>query len=718
MENFEFEIARRFVNETHVPIFLTGKAGTGKTTFLREVIGKTSKKSVVVAPTGVAAINAGGVTIHSMFGFPTKGFIPSNENVDPNLANNRQMLTRHFHYRKEKIQVFQELELLVLDEVSMVRADMLDAIDFALQYVRRNNQPFGGVQVLFIGDMYQLPPVVRDHEWPLMSQYYSSPYFFDSLVFKSIEPVYIELKKIYRQTDRNFINILNNIRHQDFQQEDYETLKEHFRPDFVPDEPGFITLTTHNRKADEMNEAELRKLDGEEVVFDAKVEGEFSDNMYPTENLLRLKKGAQVMFVKNDTSGSRRYFNGKIGIVEKINPYADEGEELTVRFPETNETIFVEKEVWENVRYSMNAEENKLEQNRIGSFTQYPLRLAWAITIHKSQGLTFEKAVIDAGDSFAPGQVYVALSRCTSMEHLVLRSMISGRSIVSDPRIVQFTERTMNEMVLENRLVDAKEQFEFDELKKVFEFIKIKEYLSQWFKEVSKIKTLENNTKNRIFSATLRHLDSLQEVSQKFQKQMDDVFNSDVEYEEKIALLRDRCSSAVGYFSRELFENVIRRWEEEVKDKKFKAKMKKYVLASEEMVLLLWNKMNDFYGCRLGDAPVFQGETLVPEKAPTVAKVEKGDTFADTLTLFKDGKTIDEIAALRNLAVSTIESHLGKWLQKKEIQLTELISTEKIASIQKQMDKFPSAGAGILKGKLGEDVSFSEIRWVMQAKLK
>lgn len=718
MDNFEFDIAREFVNDTQTAMFLTGKAGTGKTTFLREVIGKTGKKSVVVAPTGVAAINAGGVTIHSMFGLPTKGFVPSNALVDPNIANNRQMITRHFHYRKEKVQVFQELELLVIDEVSMVRADLLDAIDFALQYVRRNNLPFGGVQPLFIGDMYQLPPVVREHEWPLMSEYYASPYFFDSLVFQKLDPVYVELRKIYRQTDRHFINILNNIRHQDFQQEDYETLKEHYHPDFVPDEPGFITLTTHNRKADEMNEAELRKLQGEEIVFDAKVEGEFTDNMFPTENLLRLKKGAQVMFVKNDTSGAKKYFNGRIGIVEKINPYAEEGEELSVRFPETGEVIIVEKELWENVRYSMNPEENKLEQKRIGSFTQYPLRLAWAITIHKSQGLTFEKAVVDAGDSFAPGQVYVALSRCTSMENLVLKSMISGRNIIADPKIVEFSERIMKDFVLENRLDSERELYAFEKLKKAFDFLKNKEYLSQWFKEVSKIKTLENNTKNRIFSITLRHLDALQEVALKFQRQLEEVFRSDAEPREKSALILKRANSAIEYFTKEIYENIIKIWESELKEKQFKSKMKKYVQATSEMVVFLWNKMDELYRLRLGDLEIYTGNQARREGAAVQENSAKGDTYLDTLTLFRSGKTAAEIAAIRNLAIGTIETHLGKWLIKGEIALAELIDDAKVSAIREMQGKYPAAAAGILKSKLGDDFSFSEIRWVLSKKAK
>lgn len=718
MQNFEFEIASDFVNLTNTPIFLTGNAGTGKTTFLRQVIGSTAKRCVVVAPTGVAAINAGGVTIHSMFGLPTRTCIPSNDYIDPNLGNNRPMLSKHFHYHRDKLKVFQELETLVIDEVSMVRADLLDAVDFALQYVRRSSLPFGGVQPIFIGDMYQLPPVVKDDEWPLLSQYYASPFFFDSLAFKSLDPVYVELKKIYRQTDRTFINILNNIRHQDFQQEDYETLKEHYKPEFRPEEPGFITLTTHNKKAEEINENELRNLPGEEVIFDAEVSGDFFENMYPTENLLRLKIGAQVMFVKNDTSGERRYFNGKIGIVESIDPYAVEDEKLVVRFPDTDELITVSKEVWENIRYSMNAEENKLEQNRVGSFTQYPLRLAWAITIHKSQGLTFEKAVIDAGESFAAGQVYVALSRCTGMENLVLKSLITNRSIISDPRIVDFSQRIMRENVLENKLEASKKLYAFQQLTAVFQFDKLKSYVAQWDKEISKLKSIERSASFKMVSTANKNLDVLQQVANKFQHQLLEIFNSSNSEDERMAQLEVRCVKAIGYFTSTFYDSILKIWEADLADKKMKSKMKKYASVTSEVVNVFWNKMNQMYKARLGELPIWTGDWITSDvKVKVGKKLQKGDTYRETLELFKQGKSIEEIAAMRDMTTGTIESHLGKWLITGDLHLDDLMPRERQDAIKLAMNSTKEDSLGAIKAKLGDAYSFSEIRWMKQAVL-
>lgn len=715
LENFEFEIARKFVNQTGCHIFLTGNAGTGKTTFLREVIGQTSKNCVVVAPTGVAAINAGGVTIHSMFGLPTKAYAPGNEYVDPNLANNIQMLSGHFHYNRQKLDVIKELELLVIDEVSMVRADLLDAVDYSLRFTRKNTKPFGGVQVLFIGDMYQLPPVVKDDEWPLLSKYYSGPYFFDSHVFRNLDPVYIELKKIYRQSDRTFIQILNNIRHQDFQQEDYEILAEHYNSKFEPDEPGYITLTTHNKKADVINESELAKLKGEEVIFDADVSGDFYDNMFPTERLLRLKEGAQVMFVKNDTSGERKYFNGKIGIIERIDEYGDEDEILSVRFPDTGEIISVAKELWENIKYSVNPEDQKLEQNRIGSFEQYPLRLAWAITIHKSQGLTFDKAVIDAGESFAPGQVYVALSRCTSMDNLVLKSMISNRNIFSDPRIVEFSGRIMKDYVLENRLEESEKEYAYTQLLKTFDFTGLHAAIGKWDKAVSRLKSVSRAETYSRSRECHKAVDGLQDISGKFHVQLQGIFNADLPMEKRFDQLKQRSIQAIKYFTSEFYIKIITDWDNHLELVKYKAKLKKYVKETTVITNLFWNKLESLYDCQLENERIFpESETRIERVDKPVAKKAKGSTYDDTLDLFQSGKTIHEIAEIRNMAASTIEGHMSKLIASGKVDVSGLLSKDKLDMIKKV-----AAGNGKsvsdIKAKLGEKASWAEIRWVLAA---
>ncbi|NBN99256.1 MAG: hypothetical protein EBV19_08495, partial [Flavobacteriia bacterium] len=405
-ENAEYSLASSFVKDTQRSVFLTGKAGTGKTTFLRKLLQETTKKTAVVAPTGVAAINAGGSTIHSLFGLPTRAFLPTSSPCDPNVANNIGMLREHFHYPKAKRDLFQALELLVIDEISMVRADILDAIDHSLRFSRNSSQPFGGVQLLMIGDLYQLPPVVTEYERPLLYEHYTSEFFFAAQVYQHIQPITIELNKVYRQQDKQFITLLNLIRTNSMESWDYESLAEKVQPEFRPEESGWITLTTHNKQAEAINERELQRLEDPEQNFVANVSGEFNETSFPTDGILRLKTGAQVMFVKNDSSWERRYFNGKIGTVVKI-----EKNKLHIDCNDGQPPLEIGKETWKNLRYSFNGETQSVDQEEIGLFEQFPVRLAWAITIHKSQGLTFEKAMIDAGKSFAPGQVYVALSR-------------------------------------------------------------------------------------------------------------------------------------------------------------------------------------------------------------------------------------------------------------------------------------------------------------------
>ncbi len=432
-------LAARFINKTNRDIFLTGKAGTGKTTFLRNIVLQTHKNAIVAAPTGIAAINAGGVTLHSLFQLPFGSFIPASTlSISGNISvqlNTRETLLRNLQMHASKRKLLQEMELLIIDEVSMLRADLLDAIDTILRSVRRNrSEPFGGVQVLFIGDLFQLPPVVKQEEWEYLKPWYPDIWFFSAQVLRARPPLYIELDKIYRQTDREFITLLNHFRDDCVTHDDLELLNGKYNPDLLPEDlQGYIYLTTHNRKADAINHQALRELPGCEFCYHAVTSGDFSEFLYPVEECLELKEGAQVMFIKNDYSGEQRYFNGRIGTISELSE-----EEIWVSFDDGGPDVPVERYTWENKKYTLDPDTNEIETKIAGTFSHYPIKLAWAITIHKSQGLTFQKAIIDVSAAFAPGQIYVALSRLVSLDGLVLSSRLPMSGPPSDGSIKEF----------------------------------------------------------------------------------------------------------------------------------------------------------------------------------------------------------------------------------------------------------------------------------------
>ncbi len=423
-----FILAERYVEETGISVFLTGKAGTGKTTFLKEIVRQTSKRFAVVAPTGVAAINAGGVTIHSFFQLPLCPFLPDVKE----LVTEYQMPERMRSLRKDRVKILRTLDLLVIDEISMVRADILDAVDDSLRRYRRSDKPFGGVQLLMIGDIQQLPPVVKDAEKPFMEQVYPSPFFFNSKALRRLPYVTVELEKVHRQSDKEFLDILNEVRSGRPGDEALKKLNTRLDPGFIPpDNERWIRLTTHNAQADSVNNAKMEALKGKACVFKATIDGIFPENAYPAETDLRLKEGAQVMFIRNDTSGQARYYNGKIATVEKVKP------QLVVR-DEGGDSIVVDPEKWENIRYGLNEESGEIEGIVEGTFEQMPLRPAWAVTIHKSQGLTFDNVIIDAGAAFSFGQVYVALSRCRTLEGIVLTTPITRRCTFTSEEVTSF----------------------------------------------------------------------------------------------------------------------------------------------------------------------------------------------------------------------------------------------------------------------------------------
>lgn len=484
-ENIIFKTAADFINNSNHPVFLTGKAGTGKTTFLKFIREHTKKNTVVVAPTGVAAINAGGTTMHSFFQLPFGPYIPeTKKHFAQQNGNDKNSLLAKLRLTAERKEIMESLELLIIDEVSMVRCDVLDAVDVIMRHVRRQyEKPFGGVQVLYIGDLYQLPPVIKE-DWTLLSNFYDNQFFFNSKVVYEQPPVYIELEKVYRQSDLDFINLLNQVRNNEMDEENYRLLHSRHKPGFKAGAgDDFITLTTHNNKADEINMEALSRLHEKNFSFKASVDGIFSEGSFPADEILNVKTGAQVMFLKNDTEKIRRYYNGKIGIVNKI----DE-DKIWVECKQDGfeQLIEVKKETWRNIKYSLNKKTQKIEEEELGSFTQFPLRLAWAITIHKSQGLTFKNAVIDAGSAFASGQVYVALSRCTSLDGIILNSPIPKKSFQVNPHVLEFCKKQISVGAKEKMLFNASKKYQEDIITGIFDFSTIDDSikdLMQWVKQ-------------------------------------------------------------------------------------------------------------------------------------------------------------------------------------------------------------------------------------------
>lgn len=442
--NFELDVARFIVEKTDMSLFLTGKAGTGKTTFLREVVRYTKKKCIVLAPTGIAAVNAGAMTIHSFFQFGLGPFVQGV--IEPK---------SDFRINKSKLELIRHLQLLIIDEVSMVRADLMDHIDVELRRIRRNSKPFGGVQLLMIGDLQQLPPIAHGGEDELLRQYYKTLYFFSSAALKSMKYSCIELKNVYRQTDRHFIDILNHARDCTLTSQDISDLNARYIPGFSPKpEDGYIRLMTHNRQVDYVNETELEKLDSKPYTFVAAVTGTFPEESYPTADSLTLKKGAQVMFIKNDPE--RRFINGTLGEVKSIDKNS-----IAVRLAESGTVIDVEPVEWQNIRYQFDEESKEISSKQIGRFKQYPLKAAWAITVHKSQGLTFDKAIIDVHAAFSPGQAYVALSRCRTLDGLVLSSPVSASVFMRDNAVdayMNYISRPVEELAFSS----CYEYFEYE----------------------------------------------------------------------------------------------------------------------------------------------------------------------------------------------------------------------------------------------------------------
>ncbi len=540
--NKELELALNYVKNTNVNVFLTGRAGTGKTTFLKNLSQRISKRYVVVAPTGVAALQAGGVTIHSFFQLPLHVYVPGTEPQ-----------TRKFS--KHKINLIRSLDLLVIDEISMVRADILDEIDYLLRRFRYNafDKPFGGIQLLLIGDINQLPPIVTENDNHILRNYYKDFHFFSSIALQKSQYVTITLQVIYRQTDNKFINILNAVRDNNLSQDIIKQLNSRYQPKILDNIPeNYIVLCTHNHQADSINNKKLSNLQTKEKTYKATIQGDFPETIYPNNELLTLKEGAQVMFLKNDyvgdTTGKKRYYNGKIVRIKAL-----EEDKIIVQSEDSDDLIEVEQYTWENVQYSINKEDKSIKQNVNGTFTQFPLKLAWAVTIHKSQGLTFDKVIINSNHAFSHGQVYVALSRCRTLEGLILSEPFNVSSVIMDDTVASFTTSQQEKAPNQDTLKKAKNDFYISCIAAVFDFEELD-------KQIEKFSQFIHSSMDKVFPKLTQRLtvdinnyrNNIALVGKKFNHFIYTTYEKNLPYEEKNEIIIQRALKGKDFFLKEL----------------------------------------------------------------------------------------------------------------------------------------------------------------------
>ncbi|MEO8943887.1 MAG: helix-turn-helix domain-containing protein [Ginsengibacter sp.] len=806
-----FDLTYRFVTETSENIFLTGKAGTGKTTFLKYLKENCCKEIIVAAPTGVAAINAGGVTLHSLFQLPFHPFLPTP-------ANKSELLAK-MKFSRQRQDLLRKMELLVIDEISMVRCDTMDAIDTILRSVRRkHNIPFGGVQLLCIGDLYQLPPVAPWHEWNILQEYYSSEFFFDSHVIKEQMPMLIELEKIYRQKEDSFVYLLNKVRNNQMDKDDFENLHQRYDPNFRPLlEEKYITLTSHNNQANLINYRELQKLPSAPVTYEAIIENEFPENSYPAEGSMILKPGAQVMFLKNDVI-SKKYFNGKIGVIKSLHQ-----DEIIVTCDGGD--IYVSRETWENIRYAINRNDGKIEQEVLGTFTQFPLRLAWAITIHKSQGLTFEKVMIDAGEAFSSGQVYVALSRCTSLSGIVLLSKIPAAAIFCNGNVIAgqkaltpkgslaerfegarqiFTQQLLEDIFLfdeintsikglSSQIIEHREKLNSDAIAWINDFessfaalrLVGSKFISQVGSLIKEERVIEKNKplKTRINDAAKHFLPKFEGYQNSIQNhplitEHRETANSINEYlnqlflalhlqnyylhyceqsfsvttflQHKIKFAKPKLNLSTYASGKkqassdvpnvELFDN-LKHWRDGVVEE---TGMPIYMVANQNALKEIATylpftkkdlmKLSGFgkvkaekYGDEILDAVqdycsrnnlesnMSEKEANPKRERKEKSLEEKTPTNILSFNLYKEGKSIAEIAKERNLSTETIEGHLAPFISSKQININDLLSVKKQLLIKKAIETCGRSSIKTLKDNLPVDISYGEIRMVLTA---
>lgn len=808
VQNPELQLAFDFVQYTNRNIFLTGKAGTGKTTFLHQLKSISPKRMAVVAPTGVAAVNAGGVTIHSFFQLPFHPFIPESYSGS---SDSGQPV--NFKLGKEKINIIRTLDLLIIDEISMVRCDLLDAIDSVLRRYKNKGLPFGGVQLLMIGDIQQLSPVVKETEWELLEKYYDTPFFFGSRGLQNTNYVTIELKHIYRQQDQAFIDLLNKVRNNCLDTPSLDLLNQRHLPGFNAQEhEGYITLTTHNYQSQALNETRLNQLQGKEYVFSAEISDDFPEYSYPTAPELKLKKGAQVMFVKNDISRDKLYFNGKIGKVIQINE-----DRVVVQCPGESQMITVERAEWQNMKYSLNAGSYEIEETVIGTFVQLPLKLAWAITIHKSQGLTFDHVVIDAHASFAHGQVYVALSRCRTLEGLVLSTPIRNQSIINDHSVLAFAREQESNQPDNRQLKESKISYAAFLISELFDFDSLLRLLYILRKGMQEHQSALINPANNLVEQMIVSLkNDVVEVSGKFMGQVKQLLVSNPEPETNEAL-QARISKASDYFTGKISyivseplkdipietdnKAVRKQLEEALKNIRVESAFKnlcleamsggfeiqkylnikaKSVLESQQVKIpkskpakpdteiahpLLASKLKDWRDQKsheqnlpaymiLHQKAIHSITKLMPGNLSELKKVkgigkdklvkygtelleiiqeycmdqnipieltpvetQKQDKIKSreiSYAFLKEGKSISEIAAIRNMAPTTIEGHIAHYIETGEIPITAFVREEVIGLISNEFKNQGDYRLSPVKEVLGDQVSWSEIRFVLK----
>ena len=731
------ETTLQFINSTSGHIFLTGKAGTGKTTFLKNLEKQTHKQFAIVAPTGIAALNAGGVTIHSQFLLPLGTFLPD-RSIPSDFSAEEGFFTQNTLVRKHPLnsvrkQVLRSIDLLVIDEVSMLRADVLDAIDYRLRSARGNfRKSFGGIQLLLIGDLFQLPPVVRRNEESLLQRYYQSAWFYESLALKQDGFVYIELDKIFRQQDDVFINILNNLRNNTPTQEDIDELNSHFQnEEEIKAVKEVITLTTHNYKADEMNKTALQELPSDSHFFEAQIEGDFPESMYPVQERLELKEGAQIMFIRND-SENQMYFNGKLATVAKI-----QGDAVEVILAESHTSFKLKREQWENKKYTINKNTNDLDDEVVGSFSQYPVKLAWAITVHKSQGLTFEKAIVDVGQAFTGGQVYVALSRLRSLEGLVLRSRVHPGVISADNQIVSFSENNNKPSELPKLMKQKQSEFISFLIDQTFDFSGIVKEIGYITKSKKETVSLKEVSMQPVLEQISRSLEEERVNTEKFRGQLQYLLRA--EDQEK---LLERIKKGSAYYKNILKENVkmLLMHTAEMKQHKrvktylnsleeldhFFSKMLEEVDKSQLLIEGILNGNQSFDFSELNRSRLKERENLLmeikaqfPDSAKGAGK-KKGrkkdgpSTYDITLLMWKEGKDIETIAKERELVPGTIEGHLAKAVQSGKIDIFDFIKEEEVGLISKAIEEMPEAFTSKdLFVKLDAKYSYAKLRAVM-----
>ncbi len=719
-------LVAKYINSTDQNIFLTGKAGTGKTTFLHNLSKHTPKEMIIAAPTGVAAINAGGVTLHSLFQLPFSGFIPDNNGLTGDLRteiNTPHTLVKTVKMHSTKRNMIRSLELLVIDEVSMLRADTLDAIDVLLRRIRGNyNTPFGGLQILFIGDLWQLPPVVKNDEQAVLQRYYPSPYFFNAKVLQDNPLLYIELEKVYRQEDIKFVELLNNLRNNRLTAQDMNLLNSKYVSDKQKIiESNAIYLTTHNVIAHNINRRQLDKIKAPSFFFDAIVHKNFKEWQYPNDVQLELKLGAKVMFIKNDISGEQRYYNGKIGTIYEISE-----DNIEVKF-EDGTTSSVELYEWENSRYTLDKSTGELEKVVEGTFRQYPLRLAWAITIHKSQGLTFDKAIIDVANIFAAGQAYVAFSRLRSLEGLILAQPMRGNVISVDKNIIEYSRHKKSEKTLKEVFPKFSRAYFSSYIPYNFTFenlvYAVKSYLQTFNKEEGR--STKQTYKSEVETWLQRTME-IKDIGIKFKKQLVNIINSNnADY---VQHLNDRIGKAIAYFE-PILQSLYTEITDLAKEVKQERGTKKFVKELMELAGKFVEKQRKMYKIaallqstientdysrdNVKNVDYIDDTVLKTQKKAKREKKEKVNTKLVSLELFQSGLNPVEIAKKRSLTEGTIIVHLTHYVEQGILKASDIIDEAKIDTIASFVRNNENKSLKEIKNALDDDISYNDIKLVI-----